>query len=146
MWSHQHVAESQLSPAAIWQVLTALDEWPSWDTSMAEVKLLGPLAVGTHVSMTPSGQEPIVSTIVELEPMRRYADEAKFNGLTLRFSHTLTPLPDGGARIEHDLVVSGGPADVEAEVGAMVCADFPEAMAALLARAAEIVSANSGSA
>ena len=41
MWTHEHAADTPLSPAAIWKVLADLDAWARWDTSMERVELLG---------------------------------------------------------------------------------------------------------
>jgi hypothetical protein len=58
-------------------------------------------------------------------------------GVTLRFSHTLQLLEGGGTRVIHRLEVSGPAADqVGPELGPAITKDFPEAMDALLARAA----------
>jgi hypothetical protein len=137
MWTHEHAADTTLSPAAIWKVLADLDGWARWDTSMERVELLGPFAVGSQVSMTPHGQEPIVSTITAIEENARYADETSFEGVTLRFSHQLSALPGGGTRITHRLEIDGPAADqVGPQLGPAITEDFPEAMTALLAAAA----------
>jgi uncharacterized protein YndB with AHSA1/START domain len=132
MWEHEHTAETTAVPAAVWAVLSDLDHWAEWDTSMEWVRLEGPLEPGTSVVMKPIGQEPITSTITAVDPNVRYADETVFGEVTLRFSHTLHPTADGGTRVVHRLEVDGPDA---AAVGGMVCEDFPEAMAGLLAAA-----------
>jgi hypothetical protein len=137
MWTHELSARTELPPEAIWKVLTDLDNWPAWDTSMESVRLDGPFAVGSRVTMVPAGQEPVTSVITVIEENERYADETEFGGVTLRFSHALARLPDGGTEVVHRLEIDGVEADsVGPEVGAMITEDFPEAMAALLAYAA----------
>jgi hypothetical protein len=137
MWTHEHSARTELAPEAVWTVLADLDNWPDWDTSMESVRLDGPFAVGSRVTMVPVGQEPVTSVITVIEENERYADESEFGGVTLRFSHALTRLPGGGTDVVHRLEIDGAEADnVGPEVGAMITADFPEAMAALLAYAA----------
>ncbi len=139
MWTHEHAADSPLAPAAIWRVLADLDNWARWDTSMESVQLTGAFAVGSTVTMTPTGQEPIQSVITEIEPERRYADQTEFAGVLLRFSHTLTPLAAGGTRVAHRLEISGPAADqVAPELGPAITVDFPQAMTALLAYAAAV--------
>ena len=137
MWTHEHAAETPLTPEAIWKVIADLDNWSRWDTSMERVELHGPLKAGSTVTMTPKGQDPITSVITEVTENERYADQTEFGGVTLGFSHTLTRLPGGGTRIVHRLEITGDRSDaVGPEVGPMITADFPEAMAALLAHAA----------
>jgi hypothetical protein len=133
MWSHEHTAETKLPAEAVWQVLADLNSWTSWDTSMQGVRLLGPFRVGTEVAMTPKDQDEIRSTIVDIQPQRRYADRTHFGNATLEFSHTLTPLEDGRTRVTHRLTINGPNAE---QLGQMITADFPDAMAALLAASA----------
>jgi uncharacterized protein YndB with AHSA1/START domain len=137
MWAHEHTGETAASPEAVWRVLRDLDDWPSWDTSMEWVRLQGPFRVGSEVVMKPEGQDPITSVIVEATENRVYADETDLGEVRLRFSHTLAPRSDGGTVVIHRLEITGPAADtVGPELGAAITEDFPEAMAALLARAA----------
>jgi hypothetical protein len=86
--------------------------------------------------MKPNGQDPITSVIVEASENRVYADQTDMGEVTLRFSHTLEPL-EGGTRVTHRLEITGPAADqVGPELGPAIAEDFPEAMDALLARAA----------
>ncbi|TVT58890.1 polyketide cyclase [Amycolatopsis rhizosphaerae] len=135
MWTHEHTGETDAAPEAVWKVLADLDDWASWDTSMEWVRLRGAFAPGGEVVMKPKGQDPITSVIAEVTENRVYADETEFEGLTLRFSHTLRPREDGGTKVIHRLEITG-PGEIAASVGPAITEDFPEAMAALLARAA----------
>lgn len=136
MWSHEYTGETSAAPEAVWAVLRDLDQWAQWDTSMEKVALLGPFEVGSRVSMTPIGQEPIVSVITAVEENVRYADETEFGGVVLRFSHTLSPREGGGTRVVHRLEIDGPEADqVGPELGPAITEDFPQAMDALFARA-----------
>ena len=137
MWTHEHTAETALAPEAVWRVIEDMENWPRWDTSMEEVTLEGPFAVGTRVTMKPTGQDPITSVITTATENERYADETDLGDVVLRFSHTLTRLPQGGTRIIHRLEISGPKAaELGPELGPAITADFPEAMQALLAYAA----------
>jgi uncharacterized protein YndB with AHSA1/START domain len=139
MWSHEHTVETAVPKALVWKALADVDNWTAWDTSMQEIKLTGPFAVGGTVAMTPVGQEPITSTIVEITEGTRYADETSFAGVTLRFSHTLTELPDGGTRVAHRLEITGADADqLGPQLGPEITADFPEAMDGLIEYAGKL--------
>ena len=134
MWEHEYTVETDVSPEAIWAVLSDLDGWPRWDTSMERVALQGPFAVGSQVSMTPQGQDPIVSTIIGISEPGYYADRTDFGPVTLEFSHRLTRLGTGGTRITHRLEITGdGAAELGPQLGPEITADFPEAMDGLLA-------------
>jgi uncharacterized protein YndB with AHSA1/START domain len=137
MWTHEHTAETATSPQAIWHVLADLDQWATWDTSMEWVRLQGPFQAGSQVTMKPKGQDPITSVILEASENQRYADQTDLGEVTLRFSHTLQPLQGGGTKVTHRLEITGPAADqVGPELGPAITEDFPEAMEALLARAA----------
>jgi hypothetical protein len=136
MWVHEYSGETTARPAAVWRVLRDLDQWQCWDTSMEWVRLQGPFGVGAQVVMKPIGQDPITSVIVEASENEVYADQTNFGGVTLRFSHTLTPLANGGTQVVHRLEITGPAADqIGPELGPAITEDFPDAMAALLARA-----------
>jgi uncharacterized protein YndB with AHSA1/START domain len=137
MWVHEHTADTATSPEAVWRILRDLDQWATWDTSMEWVRLRGPFQVGSQVTMKPKGQDPITSTIVEAAENRAYADQTDLGEVTLGFSHTLEPLEGGGTRVIHRLEITGPAADqLGPELGPAITEDFPEAMEALLARAA----------
>jgi hypothetical protein len=138
MWIHEHIAETVVPQALIWKALADIDSWTAWDTSMQEIKLAGPFEVGSTIAMTPIGQDPITSTIVENTEGTRYADETTFGGVTLRFSHTLSSVA-GGTRIVHRLEITGASADeVGPEIGPQITSDFPEAMDGLIAYAGKL--------
>ena len=138
MWIHEHAAETVVPRELVWKALADIDSWTAWDTSMQEIKLDGPFEVGSSIAMTPIGQDPITSTIVEITEGTRYADETTFGGVTLRFSHTLTSLGDG-TRIIHRLEITGASSDeVGPEIGPQITSDFPEAMDGLIAYAAKL--------
>jgi hypothetical protein len=137
MWTHEHIADTDLKPEAVWKVLRDIDNWARWDTSMEMVTLHGPFAVGSRVTMTPTGQEPITSVITAITENELYADETDLGDVNLRFSHTLTRRAEGGTRIAHRLEITGPKAaELGPELGPAITADFPEAMQALLAHAA----------
>lgn len=136
MRSHEYDRETTVSPEAVWKVLSDVDDWASWDTSMERVQLRGPFRVGSQILMTPTGQDPITSIITDVVENELYADETSMADVTLRFSHTLTRLTGGGTRIVHQLDITGPAADeVGPQLGSAITADFPEAMAALIVRA-----------
>lgn len=62
-------------PAAVWQVLTDLDDWPKWGPTVSGAELIGATALELGVRgrvYTPLGL-PLPFTITEFEPERRWA-------------------------------------------------------------------------
>lgn len=137
MWTTDHTAATTAPASAVWSALRDLHRGIPLGPASDAFELHGPFAVGTEVTVTPQGQEPMTSTIVELDPERVYADRTVFGELALTFRHTLTATPDGGTAVTHTLEIDGEGADaVGPELGPQIAGDFPVAMAELL-RAAE---------
>jgi uncharacterized protein YndB with AHSA1/START domain len=130
---HEHTQDTAVPREKLWAALADIDHWTAWDTSMAEIRLDGPFAVGSTVVMTPVGQEPIRSTIVTIDEGTAYADETEFGGTVLRFSHTLSPLDDNRTRIVHRLEMSDD--DAGQQIGSLITEDFLQAMDNLIAYA-----------
>jgi hypothetical protein len=59
------------APAAlVWEVLSDIREWPSWNRSVSKVSMLGEFEPGTEFHWKIDGVT-IVSTLQEIEPHRR---------------------------------------------------------------------------
>lgn len=135
MWTTSYDATTTASPEAVWNALKALHSGTALGPNSDSFVLHGPFAAGTTLTVTPQGQDPMTSTIVELEPARVYADQTVFGDLTLTFRHTLASLGDG-TRVTHTLEITGDGSDqVGPQLGPQISEDFPVAMAELLAAA-----------
>jgi hypothetical protein len=56
-------------PKAVWEVLTRLEDWPSWNSDVKWMRFDGPLAPGTEFRWK-AGPGAIVSRIDRVEPPR----------------------------------------------------------------------------
>jgi hypothetical protein len=136
MWTTSHSETTDAAPEAVWTALEKLHSGTPIGPNSDAFELHGPFQAGTTLTITPQGQEPMQSTIVELLPGRVYADRTVFGDLELTFRHDLVPTPDGGTRVTHTLVIDGPGADhVGPELGPQISGDFPVAMSELLAAA-----------
>jgi hypothetical protein len=136
MWTTYHQATTTAGPEAVWSALTALHSGTPLGPNSDAFELHGPLAVGTELTITPNGQAPLRSVITELDPGRVYADRTIFGGLVLTFRHEITPVGEARTQVRHTLEISGEDADeVGPELGPQISADFPSAMAELIAAA-----------
>ncbi|NQX28453.1 polyketide cyclase [Microbacteriaceae bacterium VKM Ac-2854] len=135
MWSTEYTATTPLSRREVWRAIELLHRGELSYPGADVFELIGPFAVGSRIDVTPVGQPTFRSTIVELEEAAVYADRTEFDGLTLLFRHTLAER--GGATVvTHRLEIDGVGADEAGpELGPQISADFPDAMAALLAAA-----------
>lgn len=134
MWEYEHVAESTAAPADVWAAWADVPGWKEWNPDVAAAGIDGPFGVGALVSMTVGSGDVIPLRLVDVVPGARFVDEATLDGITVRTLHQVEPLPGGGSRVSYGTQVSGAaPADVLAEVGGGITADFPQTVAALLA-------------
>ena len=136
MWTTNYEQTTAASPSAVWGALERLHSGTPLGPASDAFELHGPFAVGTTLTITPQGQEPMQSTIVALVPNAVYADRTVFGELQLTFRHDLAPTADGGTTVTHTLIIDGpGSDDVGPELGPQISGDFPVAMAELLSAA-----------
>lgn len=136
MWTTNYEQTTAAAPSAVWGALQRLHSGTPLGPSSDAFELHGPFAVGTTLTITPQGQEPMQSTIVTLVPDVAYADRTVFGDLELTFRHDLTPTPGGGTTVTHTLVIDGpSSGEVGPDLGPQISGDFPVAMAELLSAA-----------
>ncbi|MGH1525107.1 polyketide cyclase [Leifsonia sp. L25] len=139
MWTTQETAVTGLEREHVWEAVRDLHTGALTYDGADRFELHGAFAVGTKLTVTPVGQEPITSRIDVLEPERTYADVTEFGELRLTFRYDLEDHPEGdgaGTRVRYSLVIDGAGADaVGPELGPQIAGDFPESLAALLAAA-----------
>ena len=88
------VATSELEIAAnpdlVWEVLTAIDRWPTWNPDVKAASLNGPLAEGT-VFRWKAGPGTITSTLLRVEPPRLIAWRGKTFGISAIHVYQVQP-------------------------------------------------------
>ncbi|RZS89568.1 uncharacterized protein YndB with AHSA1/START domain [Motilibacter rhizosphaerae] len=138
MHTYEHSLDAACSADAVWALYADPESWTEWDGGVDRQEFDGPLATGTTGRFTPSGADPLPFTIEHAEPGRGFTDVFELPGATLRGTHTLTPLPEGGTRITHRVELSGPAADELAPVLMPDITDgVPETVAALARLAAD---------
>lgn len=136
MWTTNYTAETTANPTDVWDALRALHSGIALGPASDKFELHGPFAIGTQVTVTPQGQDPMQSVITELEPTVVYADQTAFGELLLTFRHQLACTAAGGTVVTHTLEITGAGSDqVGPKLGPQISGDFPAAMAELLASA-----------
>lgn len=136
MWTTNYTQTTTAAPSAVWGALERLHSGTPLGPNSDAFELHGPFAVGTTLTITPQGQEPMQSTIVSLVADTTYADRTVFGDLELTFRHDLAPSGDGGTTVTHTLIIDGpGSDDIGPELGPQISGDFPAAMAELLSAA-----------
>src|ERR1700712_4915342 len=101
MWSTAYQSGTTAGQGAVWAALQALHSGTPLGPDSDSFVLHGPFAVGTEITVTPQGQDPMTSVITELEPGERYADRTTFGPLALTFRHELAAAEEGGTVVTH---------------------------------------------
>jgi Polyketide cyclase / dehydrase and lipid transport len=132
MWHYEHSAETTAPADAIWRLWADVPGWPAWNGDIEQIELHGPFAAGSTISMTPVGGEPVELTLREVQPDAGFVDEAELDGVVVRTEHRLDAAGPGRLRVTYRTEITGERAG---EIGPAITADFPDTVAALLARA-----------
>jgi uncharacterized protein YndB with AHSA1/START domain len=77
-------------PQLVWDVLTTIDEWPSWNPDLTEASLEGELREGSTFRWK-AGAVKIASTLGQVEPPRTIAWTSKSRGLRAIHVYRLDP-------------------------------------------------------
>jgi hypothetical protein len=136
-WTAQHSIETTATPEVLWGIFRDVPAWKAWNAGIERIELEGPFAEGTWFTMTPTGQDPLRSRLLEVRENERFVDETRVGDLVVTVAHRIEPLALGRTRVTYAIEATGPGA---AEMGPMVSADFPEVLASLAERAREVVS------
>jgi uncharacterized protein YndB with AHSA1/START domain len=96
-------------PARVWEVLVDAERWPEWTDSVSKVRMLdsGPLAVGSRVEVSQPRIPTGTYTVTALVPGTAFTWEQRQPGSRVTAHHECAPLPDGGTRVDLQVVMSG---------------------------------------
>ena len=86
--------EIDATPEVVWDVLTAIERWPSWNPDVKTMSMEGPLDEGS-VFRWKAGPGTITSTLRRVEPPRLVAWTGKTLGIRAVHFYRLEPR-DGG--------------------------------------------------
>ncbi|MCW2842322.1 MAG: hypothetical protein JWN22_238 [Nocardioides sp.] len=127
-FEHAQTVTTTASPADVWALWSDPGCWPRWDPAVQQVAFEGHFGEGAGGTMllTAGIEAPFVLKIVEHR--KRYVDRLTLGDLVVEIDHEVRPT-EGGAEITVLTMVHGVGAD---EVGPMVTADTPVALAALV--------------
>ena len=104
-FGEQMVIEGDI--AAVWQVATDVEAWPSWDPHEEKARLDGPFAAGTKGWNKPKGAPAGGFTITAVEPERMWSAWAGIPFGSLRGVNRFEPLDDGRILVSKVFEVRG---------------------------------------
>ncbi|GAA1547330.1 SRPBCC family protein [Actinomadura kijaniata] len=100
-------------PETVWNLHTAVDAWPAWNTGIDEAALNGPLREGATFTWLTHGLD-ITSTVRALEPGHRVLWGGPAHGI--EGEHVWTFLPEGdGTRVVTEESWAGPPVEADPE-------------------------------
>lgn len=132
VWECEHAIEMNTSPEAIWSLFRDVTNWPQWNAGIARIEISGPFAAGTSFTMTPTGQDPVTTRLVEVRENVSFLDETRVGALTIYVDHRIEVVAQGRCRVVFSLEAFGPKGD---EIGQAVSADFPDVLKALASHA-----------
>ena len=131
-FEHSQSVTTTADPGAIWALWSDPTTWPAWDPSVVGVRLDGDFEEGTTGTMTLAGPFDVPVILAVVEEGTRYLDQLTMGDLVIRIDHVVVALPEGGSRVTVSTTIDGPGAD---DIGPMVTAEAPVALAALTATA-----------
>ena len=130
-FEHTGTVSTTAPPESVWALWSDPTTWSTWDPAVEGVRIDGAFAAGATGTMTLTGGIEAPVTLEVVEAGSRYLDQLTMGDLTIRIDHVVQP-KDSGAEVTVSTVITGPGAE---DVGPMVVADAPKALAALVAMA-----------
>ena len=136
MWTTEQSTDTAAAPQAIWRVWSDVERWPEWNADLVRADLSGPFAAGGTITMYQRGGGTIELWIAKASEPESFVDQADLGEVVVRTIHRLEPLERDRVRVIYRMEISGPGADtLGPQIGAAISADFPQVLAALVARA-----------
>jgi Polyketide cyclase / dehydrase and lipid transport len=136
MWASEHSIETTASPEEIWRLWSDVSTWPDWNADIERIAISGPFAVGSTISMTPSGQNTVELRIADVSEPDLFVDEADLGDVIVRTVHRIDPLAGDRNRVTYRMEITGPAADsIGPGLGPEISSDFPETLSGLVEQA-----------
>ena len=138
MWSFQHSVECKVNREFTWQFWANVSNWSVVDPSVESVTLDGLFATGTKGTTKPTGMDPVVWELVDVQDYHSAVIEIPAPGAVLKSVWSFEDTDDGGTRMGQLASIEGERAQDYAAMGAMMEQGMPQAMQ----RMAEVIAQN----
>jgi uncharacterized membrane protein len=100
--------EIEAPPARVWQVMSDVERWPDWTTSMESVeKPDRPLGPGARVAVKPRGVGRSTWTVTSWRPGEGFVWETRVRGSRTLGNHEIMPNGEGRSRARLTVEIPG---------------------------------------
>ena len=124
----EHTVMTIASAHDVWVVWSDPGTWVEWDPAVNQVELDGPFVEGQTGTMVLTGPIEVPFTLEVVEEGHRFLDQLTMGDLVIRIDHVVRSADDG-AEVTVRTTIEGPGAE---DIGPIVTADTPVAMAALV--------------
>ena len=128
MWQRDYSIETNAIPEVVWKIFCDVPGWKMWNAGIEHIEINGPFDVGTAFIMTPPGQEPLSTRLVEVRENEFFIDETRVADVVVRVAHRIQRVTPKRTRVIYSVQVTGPSAE---EIGKAVSADFPDVLKSL---------------
>ena len=128
-WCYDYSIETSASPEVIWRIFIDVPGWKKWNAGIEEIEMRGPFAVGSEFTMTPPGQEPLLTRLIEVRENEVFVDETRVGDLVIVVAHRIESLSVHRTKVTYSVEATGPGCN---EVGPAVSSDFPDVLKSLV--------------
>jgi uncharacterized membrane protein len=131
--------EIDAPPELVWAVMTDVERWPEWTTSVERAERLddGPLRIGSRARLKQPRFPAVIWEVTDLQPGRSFAWTATNVGVTSIGEHRIVPHAARGVSVTLSLRQQGPLAPLLAALTGKVTRRYVEAEAQGLKRRSE---------
>ncbi len=106
MWQLEYTQTTTARPDTIWRWYLDHASAPSWDPLIGEIRVEGPMAVGSGGRNKPRSGPSVPFTYTEVTPGHSYTEVSRPPGARMAFTHLLVEGPHGTS-VTHGMECEG---------------------------------------
>lgn len=108
MYIIEEYVVAKAAPAAVWQIWSDVEKWPTWDADLKTSKLLrGAFRDQATVVMKPKSGPQIQATITDYALNEKFTSSSSLPLTSISFKHMIEPLDGGRVKIIHRVEFEG---------------------------------------
>ncbi len=128
-WHSEHSVETSASLGRVWQILSDVPGWKRWNAGVEQIEMRGAFVAGTEFLMTPPGEEPLLTQLIEVKENEVFVDKTCLGELVITVAHRLESMASNRTRVTYAVEAVGPGCH---GIGPAVSADFPTVLKSLV--------------